>query len=196
MTQPNDPLAGPTATPPLPSRGTAARVYGWQWGPDEQRRPGLPWIGIFLLVFGGLLLLERFVPGLRFAGSAFLLAVGLVFLLRWFIERRSASLYAGAIITALALPNTIEAIGIAGGPGLGMFCLGLAFLFIALVRWTSSGGIGWQAWFGAILAIYGLTRLAIPDVGQVLVPALLVVAGLLILVRGGSRTGGSPSTRV
>lgn len=176
-----------TRTPGGPDRGSAVRVYGWQWGPDESRRPGLPWIGIFLLVFGGLLLLERFVPALRFAGSAFLLAVGLVLLLRWAIERGTGSLYAGAIITALALPNTLEAIGLAGGPGLGMVCLGAAFLLIALIRWTSNGGLGWQAWFGAILTIYGLTRLAIPDLGQVIVPLLLVVAGFLILVRGAPR---------
>src|SRR2546421_545819 len=190
MTDPNARRTTPPAPPPAasgPDRGSAVRVYGWQWGRDEDRRPGLPWIGIFLLVFGGLLLLERFVPGLQFAGSAFLLAVGLVLLLRWFVERGSGSLYAGAIITALALPNTLEALGVAGGPGLGMVCLGLAFLFIALVRWTTSGGLGWQAWFGAILAIYGLTRLAIPDVGQVIVPLLLVVAGVLILVRGTQR---------
>jgi hypothetical protein len=177
----------PPASPLPPDRGSAVRVYRYQWGADEQRRPGLPWVGVFLLVFGGLLLLERFVPAFRFAGSAFVLAVGIVFLARWFVERKTGSLYAGAIITALALPNTLEALGVAGGPGLGMVCLGLAFLFIALVRWTSSGGIGWQAWFGGILGVYGLTRLAIPDVGQVIVPALLVVVGVLILLRGTPR---------
>jgi hypothetical protein len=180
MTDPN----APTPSSGQPDRGPAVRVYNWQWGRDEDRRPGLPWVGIFLLVFGGLLLLERFVPALQFAGSLFLLAVGLVLLLRWFVERGTGSLYAGAIITALALPDTLEALGLAGGPGLGMVCLGLAFLFIALVRWTTSGGLGWQAWFGAILTIYGLTRLAIPDLGQVLVPLLLVGAGILLLVRG------------
>src|SRR5215210_6711117 len=76
MTDPNVRRIPPTppASRAAPDRGSAVRVYRWQWGPDEQRRPGLPWIGIFLLVFGGLLLLERFVPALRFAGSAFLLA--------------------------------------------------------------------------------------------------------------------------
>jgi hypothetical protein len=47
-------------------RGTGdadARVYSWEWGTgrgsgEQGRRPGLPWIGIFLLVFGGLLLLQ------------------------------------------------------------------------------------------------------------------------------------------
>ena len=42
---------------PHPSRRDENRsgvsYYGWRWGRDEQRRPGLPWIGIFLVVFGG-----------------------------------------------------------------------------------------------------------------------------------------------
>ena len=186
-TDPNARRTAPQAPPGPPDRGSAVRVYRWQWGRDEDRRPGLPWVGIFLLVFGGLLLLERYVPALQIAGSLFLLAVGLVLLLRWFVERGTGSLYAGAIITALAAPDTLEALGVAGGPGLGMVCLGVAFLFIALVRWAGAGGVGWQAWFGAILAVYGLTRLAIPDVSQVLVPLLLVVAGILILARGTAR---------
>jgi hypothetical protein len=164
------------------------RVYGWQWGPDEQRRPGLPWVGIFLVVFGALLLLERFVPQFRLAGSAFFLAVGIVFLIRWAVERGSGSLYAGAIITGLAAPGVIEGSGIAAGPGLGTLCLGLAFLFIAAVRAASGGGIGWQAWFGGILAVLGATQLAIPQLGGLLIPALLVVFGVL-LVMGGSLPG-------
>lgn len=173
---------GGSSEPPPPP-GTVY-VHGWQWGPDEGRRPGLPWIGIFLVVFGALLLLERLVPAFRFAGSAFLLAVGLVFLIRWAIERGSGALYAGAIITALALPGALEGLGVVAGPGLGTLCLGLAFLFIAAVRWASHGGVGWQAWFGAMLTVYGLTRLAIPDVGQIVVPLLLVVLGGLLVLRG------------
>jgi hypothetical protein len=174
------------ATAPA-AREPDVRVYGWRWGSDEERRPGLPWIGIFLLVFGALLLIERFVPAFRLAGSAFVLAVGLVLLARWFIEHSTGSLYAGAIITALAAPSIIEGTGVLSGPGLGTLCLGLAFLLIALVRWTSSGGLGWQAWVGAILAAYGLSRLAIPDLGQVIVPVVLVALGLLLVLRGQSR---------
>lgn len=169
-------------------RPANVRVYGWQWGPDEQRRPGLPWVGIFLVVFGALLLLERFVPQFRLAGSAFFLAVGLVFLIRWAVERGSGSLYAGAIITALAAPGVIEGSGIAAGTGLGTLCLGLAFLFIAAVRASSGGGIGWQAWFGGILTVLGGTQLAIPQLGGLLIPALLVIFGLM-LVMGGSFPG-------
>ena len=56
--------------------GPSARVYHWEWGPDDARRPGLPWIGIFLLVFGGLLLLQQVNPNARAAGSLIVLAVG------------------------------------------------------------------------------------------------------------------------
>ena len=171
--------------PPPPG---GVRVYGWRWGADERQRPGLPWVGVFLVVFGALLVLERVVPQFRLAGSAFFLAVGLVFFLRWAVERRAGWLYAGAIITALALPGVLEGSGIVAGPGLGTLCLGLAFLFIALVRSATGGGLGWQAWFGAILLVIGGTQIAIPQVGGLLVPALLVILGLA-LVFGGALPG-------
>ncbi|HKG57307.1 MAG TPA: hypothetical protein VKA85_08665, partial [Candidatus Limnocylindrales bacterium] len=123
-------------------------------------------------------------PAFRLAGNGFVLAIGLVLLVRWAIERGAGALYAGAIITALALPGILEGTGIIGGAGLGTLCLGLAFLFIAAVRAAGRGGIGWQAWFGAILAGLGLTRLAIPGVGQLFVPLVLVVFGVLLLLQG------------
>jgi hypothetical protein len=157
--------------------------YGWGWG-DEERRPGLPWIGIFLVVFGGLLLLERAVPQFRFAGSAFVVAIGIVFLIRWAAERRTGFLYAGAIITALALPGTLQGFGLQANEGLGTLCLGIAFLFIALVRWQSGSGVGWQAWFGAALAVLGATRIAMPQLGDLFLPALLIALGALLVFRG------------
>ena len=68
------------------------RVYSWEWGPDRwgptrQRRPGLPWIGIFLLVFGGLLVLQQLYPEARSLGSLLVLAIGLAFLIRWAMTR-------------------------------------------------------------------------------------------------------------
>ena len=163
-----------------------AHLRDWSWG-DEDRRPGPPWIGIFLVVFGGVLLLERAVPQFRFAGSAFLVAVGIAFLIRWLIDRRSAPLYAGAIITALALPGTLQGLGVPPYEGLGTLFLGLAFLFIALVRYQSGAGVGWQAWLGAILAVLGATRLAIPGAGDLFVPALLIALGAILLFRGVNR---------
>src|SRR5580765_5847753 len=88
------------------------RVYRWDWGPDDTRPPGLPWIGIFLLVFGGLLLLQQALPQFKDAGSVLGLAVGLAFLVKWAIDRGTGSLYLGAIITALAVPGLLNAAGI------------------------------------------------------------------------------------
>lgn len=166
-----------------------ARVYSWEWGTgrsgrDEGRRPGLPWIGIFLLVFGGLLLLQQVYPDAQSIGSVLVLAIGIAFLIRWALTRGTGSLYAGAIITALAVPSALTNAGLAR-EGLGTLALGVAFLFIALVRATSGGGIGWQAWFGGLLAVIGGVNLVQPQVGGLLVPVALVVIGVLLLFGGG-----------
>src|SRR5688572_23751239 len=94
-------------------RDPTIRIYDWRWGPDEERRPGLPWIGVFLLVFGGLLLIEQTLPDYLRIGNAALLAAGLAALVVWVIRRGTIALYAGAFLTALALPGTIE--GLQGG---------------------------------------------------------------------------------
>ena len=166
--------------------GPSAHVYHWEWGPDDARRPGLPWIGIFLLVFGGLLLLQQVNPNARAAGSLVVLAVGLAFLIKWAVDRGTGSLYAGAIITALAVPGVLTEAGL-DLDGLGTFCFGVAFLFIAAVRAASGGGIGWQAWFGGLLALLGGVNLVSPQVGGLIVPLLLVALGVMLVFGGAFR---------
>ncbi len=167
-------------------RRSGAHVYHWEWGPDDARRPGLPWVGIFLLVFGGLLLLQQLYPEARSAGSLVVLAVGLAFLIKWAIDRGTASLYAGAIITALAAPGVLNAAGV-DLDGLGTFCFGVAFLFIALVRFATGGGWGWQLWFGGLLAILGGVNMTSAAAGGLIVPVALIVLGVVLLTRGPSR---------
>jgi hypothetical protein len=161
-----------------------SRVYTWEWGPDQARRPGLPWIGIFLLVFGGSLLLQQVVPESQSLGSLLVLAVGIAFLIRWAISRGTGSLYAGAIITALAVPGVLTRAGVQLD-GLGTFSFGVAFLFIAAVRAASGGGLGWQAWFGGLLALLGGVNMLTPQVGGLIVPLALLGLGL-VLILGGS----------
>ena len=164
------------------------KVYTWEWGNEATRRPGLPWIGIFLLVFGGLLLAQQLFPALRDLGSVVVLAIGLAFLVQWAITRGSGSLYLGAIITALAAPGVLNAIGI-DTPGLSTFSFGVAFLFIAAVRAATGGGLGWQAWFGGLLAIIGLANMTDISAGSYLFPLILIGFGVLLLLRGVSRPG-------
>lgn len=163
------------------------RVYTWEWGADDAHRPGLPWIGIFLLVFGGLLLLQQVFPQFEALGSVIVLAIGLAFLIKWAVDRGAGSLYAGSIITALAVPGLLNAAGVEAN-GLTTFCLGVAFLFIALVRIATGGGLGWQAWFGGLLAVIGGAQIANAPLGGYILPLLLVGLGVLLIAGGtGSR---------
>jgi len=163
------------------------RIYGWSWGPDEGRRPGLPWVGVFLIVFGALLLIERALPDYRRLGDVAVLAAGLASLAVWLLRRGTIALYAGAFLTALALPGTIEALGQPLGPGWGMLFFGLAFLFVAAVRAWRSGGVGWQALYGAILVVIAGSEIVQPDLAGIAWPLVLVAIGLLLLVRGTGR---------
>jgi hypothetical protein len=162
------------------------RSFRWEWGPEDTRRPGLPWIGIFLLVFGGLLLIQQVVPQFKSVGSVVVLAIGLAFLVRWAIDRGTGSLYAGAIITALAVPGLLNAAGFEAN-GLSTLSLGIAFLFIALVRAASGGGLGWQAWFGGLLALVGGANVAGASAAGLLLPVALVVLGVLLILRSTPR---------
>jgi hypothetical protein len=167
----------------LPDRPSAppVTVVRWEWT-EGDRRPGLPWIGIFLLVFGGLLLLQALYPELQAAGSLFFVAVGVVFLISWLVRRGTGSLYTGAIITALALPPALSSMGVISGPGWGTLSLGVAFLFIAAVRAAGGGGWGWQAWVGGILAIVGGTQITFPAFGELFWPLVILGLGIVIIV--------------
>jgi hypothetical protein len=165
--------------------GTGHREWAWRWGPDEDRRPGLPWVGVFLVVFGALLLLERALPAYRGMGDVAVLAAGLASLLIWVLRRGTIALYAGAFLTAVALPGTIQALGQPLGPGWGTFFFGLAFLFIAAVRAAQRGGLGWQALYGSILVLIGGSEIVKPDLAGIAWPLILVGIGLVLLVRGG-----------
>ena len=103
------------------------------------------------------------------------------------VNRGIGSLYLGSIIIALAAPDLLEAAGIVSGAGVGTFCLGVAFLFIAAVRWVSGGGVGWQAALGGILAVIGASSFAFPGFNALFWPLVLVIAGGLLLVRASRR---------
>jgi hypothetical protein len=183
--QPGEPLRGDVIDGGI-------HAYSWEWndigGPRGRSR--VPWFGIFLVVFGGLLLLQQALPNFKEAGSILFLAVGVAFLVSWVVNRGVSSLYLGSIISALAAPGLLAAAHIVSGPGVGTLCLGVAFLFIALVRAASRAGWGWQAGLGVILVAIGATSVAISGFSDLVWPLLLVVLGLLVLLRSsaGRRT--------
>jgi len=178
---PNPPPSGP-GEPPPPERG-GMRAYTWEWGREDDRRPRLPWIGIFLIVYGALLLIDKLGPQYLREANLLVLAAGLAFIILWLIRRGTFALYAGAFLTASAVPGLIKSLGYSAGTGLGTLCYGVAFLFIALVRVSRGGGIGWQAVIGIILVALGGSELALPDAASLVLPVLLVAVGLLLLTR-------------
>ena len=180
------PLPGTTQKPP-PESGEV-RSYGWQWGRDDDRQPELPWIGIFLVVLGGLLLLDRALPEYVSLGNVIVLAAGLAFLILWLLRRSTFALYAGAFLTAAAVPNLIESLLARELEGLGTLSYGVAFLFIGAVRMSRGGGIGWQTLIGVLLVALGASQLALPDAVSLIFPALLVGLGIILLSRGREAT--------
>jgi hypothetical protein len=172
----------------IPPEQGPVRAYGWEWGREDDRRPRLPWIGVFLVVFGGLLLADRFLAPYFVPLNLLVLAAGLAFLILWLLRRGTFSLYAGAFLTASAIPGLIEGFTGADAPqGMSTLAFGLAFLFVAFVRGTRGGGVGWQAAIGVILVALGGAQLALPDMANVILPILLVAVGLVLLTRDRSR---------
>ncbi|HEY2916415.1 MAG TPA: hypothetical protein VGI98_04285 [Candidatus Limnocylindrales bacterium] len=159
------------------------RVYGWNWG-QEDNRPQIPWIGVFLVILGGLLVLKQ-VPGYSNLGSGIVvLAAGLAFLVVWLIRRSTFALYAGALLTAAAVPDVVQGLDAAAvATGFGTVCYGVAFLFIALVRGVTRGGWGWQLIVGLVLLALGVSEMAVPNVESLALPLLLIVLGLALLAR-------------
>ena len=181
----------PTGTPSGPEHGRV-HVMSWGWGHESEDRPGLPWIGIFLVIFGGLLLLQQIAPEFRQVGSIFVLAIGVAFLFSWVANRRTSALYVGGIITALSLASVLSEAGYISGDGWGTLFLGIAFIAIALIRAGGRGGWGWQLIFGGLLIVSGGSTVAahvagFPEIGKYAWPVFLVFIGLALLLRGSRR---------
>ncbi len=161
--------------------------YGWDSRDD---RSGISPLGLFLIIVGGLLLIQEILPGIRVLGSALIVAIGVAALIRWAVDRRTWALYAGSLLVALGLPGVLTDIGAITGPGWGTLFLGLAFLWIAVIRAVERGGWGWQLTFGAILAVIGAVQIAAREVpgvpaGQLIWPILILGAGALLILRAG-----------
>jgi hypothetical protein len=111
------------------------------------------------------------------------LAAGLAFLVVWLLRRGTFPLYAGAFLTASAVPGLVQGLGYQVGSGFGTLCYGVALLFIGGVRMTRGGGVGWQALIGVLLIALGGSQLAIPSAAELVLPVLLIVFGLILLTR-------------
>ncbi len=168
-------------------------VRDWDWSRQDQR-PGLPWVGLVLVLFGVVLLLSDFVPGFHVAGPALGVAAGLAFLIAWITNRGRWGLYTAIFVLAISLPAFLIDLGvIRNAPGWTTLLLGIGLLAVALARWLNHAGVGWQALLGGLLALSGgddVIHALVPDVprfGALLLPVVLLSLGLLILMRSTRR---------
>lgn len=160
----------------------------WTWD-DEDIRRGLPWMGVFLVVFGGILLLGIAFPSAHLLGSALTTAIGVALLASW-ATGRGWGLYPGLLITAYSLPGLLIDLGlIPAGGGYGTFLFGVGLLGVAAMRWNARRTWGWQLVVGGILALAGGSEIAsrlwpgFPGFGDLLGPLVLILIGLVILSR-------------
>ncbi len=128
------------------------KVCVWESDPTTRAGRGGPMqIGIFLLVFGALLLLQQAVPEVRTAGSALVLAIGSPHSsIKWPIDRGTGSSMRARSSRLLPAPRVLKGRPGSRADGLGALCFGIAFLFIGSVQAVTRGGLGWQVWSGVL----------------------------------------------
>jgi hypothetical protein len=167
--------------------GEPAVVYrAWSWTSDEPSgRPAVPFLGLFLVGFGGLLLLQQLLPDAEILSWVALVA-GVAALIAGVTGDRGGLIYLGAILVAAGLPSILEAFDLISGDGWSTTFLGVAFVVIGLVR-RRGPGLTLTFWLGVILLLIGLPQTLFPGLSGLLFPLLIIGLGAVILVRALSR---------
>jgi hypothetical protein len=179
---------------PLSMSQSSVVYREWSWSTDSTGRPGLPFIAVFLVALGVLLLLQDLVPGVS-VWSWLALAIGGAALVVW-ISRRSLAgsgflLYSGALLVAAGLPSLLVAVNLLPErDGWSTLFVGLTLMGLGLTR--RSAGIPFSVWLGGLLALIGLGQTALlPQGGEWLLPLVLVGLGAILLIRSmAARPGG------
>jgi hypothetical protein len=153
----------------------------------ERRRDRRVVAGVVLVGVGAVLLVLQFVGELGAAVPV--LALGAIFLVGYFTQRRYGLLVAGGVIVGVGLGQIGELILDDGG-GIQAAGLGVGFLTIYVIdRSTRESARWWPLIPGLILVAAGLSSVGGPysDVIQYTWPLFLVAAGVILIVRGPQR---------
>jgi hypothetical protein len=166
----------------------AVRIDSWGFEPGVPGRSRtISLFGVFLILFGSLLVAGQLFEVAQLGASALFLALGIVLLLVWLRDRSDAALYVGVFVTALALSDLLTGAGVVHGSGWGTLFLGVGVLGIMLIR-TRQG----RSWFGplvlgGILCLWGGGEIATStlniDADRLVGPALLVLLGIWLVSR-------------
>ena len=165
----------------------AVRVDSWSFDRGWPGRSRVSIVGFFLIGLGILLAAGQLFNEARIGASGSFLAVGALLIVVGFRDRSDLALWAGVIVTALALSDLLSSMSLIHGSGWGTMFLGLGVVAIALIR--SSGGkrLGWTLGIGALLALWGASDVAASNgnfpTDRLVGPLLIVLLGLYIVTR-------------
>ncbi len=167
----------------------AVRVDSWNFeGNWPGSRPGIPVVGIFLIVLGLLLAAGQLFNQAQFVGSAFFLALGVALLVIGIRDRSDLALYAGVFVVAIALSDLLHSANAIDGSGWGPLFLGIGVMAVALLRSARSHRLGWALGVGLLLALWGGSDVAATYVDfptdRLVGPLLIVLLGVYIVSRG------------
>jgi hypothetical protein len=143
------------------------------------------------VAFGGYLVVASFVPAVALVGSLALAVLGGA-LVAWHLAGRAGAwaVHAGVVLAGFGAARLIAEVAGLPSAGWGTLGAGLGLLVIAAVRVTRGEGVRWQAWVGGALTIFGgwgvlgATIPGFPTLGDLIVPAVLVLIGVAVLRRG------------
>ena len=169
-------------------RFKAVRIDNWGFETGiPSRGRAVPVFGVFLIVFGCLLVAGQLFSFAQLGASALFLALGIVLLLVWLRDKSDAALYVGVFVTALALSDLLTGANVVHGSGWGTLFLGVGVLLIAPIRARAGGGWGGPLVLGGLLCLWGGSEVATSylniDADRLVGPALLVLLGTWIVSR-------------
>ena len=155
----------------------------------SSKRGGFPTLGVFLIVFGLLLVAGQFLTIAEAGIAAFFLAIGVVLILSGVRERSDFALFLGVFIAGLALSDFLTAANVIhkNDSGWGALFVGIGWVLAALWRFQWGRRLGAAFFFGVVFALWGAfqvaqTQLDFPT-DKLVGPVLIVLLGVWIVAR-------------
>jgi hypothetical protein len=168
----------------------AIRIDSWGFETGPRGGNGVPLIGIFLIVFGLLLVAGQIFTVAAISASALFLALGVVLILKGVRDGVvGAALFIGIFVAGIALSDLLSApgVGIIHGGGWGLLFVGIGLL--AAVPLRAGRHRGWVAPLivGALFCVLGGSEIVTSylnlDLERLVGPALLVLLGIWLVTR-------------
>ncbi len=182
--------SGSSSGPPGAAPGVGTRVVHWSFDQASAGRLGL-WFGVLLVAIGTYFVVVAFFPGVRIVGSLGIAVAGLLLLGAALTHRAGDwARTLGAVLVGYGVLPFVAGLAGLGTNGWGSLGAGLALLLLGLLRARGARGFGWYGPVGGFLAIWGAWGVVgtlipgFPSLGDLIVPAILVLIGIVVLRRG------------